>query len=241
MINIEHHENFKKLLNSSKDYETIGLGNPNAKILFVGKEAGIEIEYCDNLQDIFERLKNFHGSTFQWKSNQFDYSNNPKMLKELSDTWQNYQQLFSNIYENEKNSLNATFLKKVFTTEMSNLPSKTTGGAKKNPFFKEELNNRKNSFFNSDFIKAFPVVVLACNDYIKNDEKNREINNIFGVKYSGEFKEYSKGNWFFIHYNDEKTKLVIHTRQLSANVNNDLLSDIGKVIKRHLKKLNLFE
>ena len=237
---MEYKENFIKILNSSKDYETIGLGDPSSKILFVGKEAGIEVNFNDELQDIKKRLIELHGSALQWKSNKFDYSQNPNELKELSDTWQNYQQLYENIYENEKNSRYATFLKRVFTTEMSNLPSKTTNKAKKNPFFNEELIKRKSTFFKSDFIQRFPVVVLACSDYIVNNEKIREIDTIFGVNYSGEFKEYSKGNWFFVHYNEGKTKLVIHTRQLSANVNNDLLTDIGKLIQNHLKELNMY-
>lgn len=237
---MEYNENFIKTLNSLEDYDTIGLGNPNSKILFVGKEAAIDIGNNEALQHIKERLKELHGSALQWKSNNFDYSNNPKDLRELSDTWQNYQQLFLNIYENEKECQHATFLKKVFTTEMSNFPSKTTDKAKKNPFFKEELIKRKSIFFKTDFIQSFPVVVLACSDYIINKEEKREIDNIFGVKYSGEFKVYSKGNWFFIHNNEEETKVVIHTRQLSANVNNDLLAGIGKIIQNHLKKLKIY-
>jgi len=237
---MEYNENFIEMLNSLDDYETIGLGNPNSKILFVGKEAGINIDYNEDLEQVKERLKELDGSALKWKSNEFDYSYNPKELKELSDTWQNYQQLFANIYEEEKKSQYATFLKKVFTTEMSNLPSKTTDKARRNPFFKEELIKRKSIFLKTDFIQSFPVVVLACSDYIVNNDKSREIDNIFGVKYSGDCKEYSKGNSFFIHYNDERTKLVIHTRQLSANVNNDLLLDIGKLIQNHLQDLNMY-
>lgn len=237
---MKYNDNFINALNRTKDYETIGLGNPDSKILFVGKEAGIEIDNDEDLESIKERLKGLHGSAFLWNSNKFDYSHNPTKLKELSDTWQNYQQLFENIYDEEKGSEYASFLKKVFTTEMSNLPSKTTDKARKNPYFKRELMKRKDSFFKTDFIQSFPVVVLACSDYIRNNEKIREIDNIFDVKYSGDFKEYSKGNWFFVHYNDEQTKIVIHTRQLSANVNDDLLKDIGIIIQNHLKKMKMY-
>ncbi len=116
---------------------------------------------------------------------------------------------------------------------MSNIHSKTTREAQRNNDFKMKLQARKDSFFQSDFIQQFPIVVLACSNYIQNHEKNdREIDCIFGVKYSGEFKEYSKGNWFYVHYNSNKTKLVIHTRQLSANVENDLLTGIGNVVRQ---------
>lgn len=187
---MKYNDNFTNALKSARDYETIGLGNPDSKILFVGKEAGIQIDYDEDLQSIKERLKGLHGSAFRWNSNKFDYSHNPVKLKELSDTWQNYQQLFENIYDEEKWSEYASFLRKVFTTEMSNLPTKTTGKAKKNPYFIKELMKRKDSFFKTDFIQSFPVVVLACSDYIVNNDKIREIDNIFEVKYSGDFKEY---------------------------------------------------
>lgn len=237
---MKYNKNFIKVLSETEAYETIGLGNPDSKILFVGKETGTDISENESLQSIKERLKELHGSSFQWISHNFDYSFNPEELRKLSDTWKNYQLLFENISEKEKDSKHATFLKKVFTTEMSTLPSKTTGSAKKNPFFKDELKKRKSTFFKSDFIQSFPVVVLACSDYITNNDDIREIDNIFGVKFSGEFKEYSKGNWFFTHYDANKKKLVIHTRQLSANVNNDLLSDMGQIIRNHLKRINLF-
>lgn len=236
---VNYNEKFKCLLNKIDDYVYVGLGNPNSNILFVGKEAAIDVEINEDFQNVTDKLKNLHGSKFIWKSNQFDYSHNPTELKHLSDTWKNYQQLYNSIFDKKQQNTFATFLKEVFTTEMSNLPAKTTDKAKKNPFFKSELQKRKENFFKSDFIRTFPVVVLACSDYIENNDKKREIDEIFEVEFKGEFKEYSKGNWFFIHYNTDETKIVIHTRQLSSNVNNELLTDIGTKIREHLIKLNL--
>ncbi|MBV7282869.1 hypothetical protein, partial [Corynebacterium sp. TAE3-ERU30] len=73
-------------------------------------------------------------------------------------------------------------------------------------------------------------------DYIKNNDKVREIDDVFGVKFYKE-KIYTEKNKFFLHYNDDKTKLVIHTRQLSSNVKNDLLEDMAKIIIQHLMSL----
>ncbi len=132
---------------------------------------------------------------------------------------------------------------------MSDNPAKRNGEAKKNANFKLDLQNRKDTFFNEDFIQDFKVVVLACSGYIVNNEKNWEINNLFKVEYPGDdfeyiegfkaSKIYSRGNWYFLHLNKEKTKLVIHTRQLSSNVNDDLLRDMGKIIREHLIKNSL--
>ena len=109
---------------------------------------------------------------------------------------------------------------------------------------KSGLNERKEMFKNSDFIQNFPVIVLACSDYIRNDNENREIDNVFEVTFDNhELTKYSfsKGNWFFTHHNKDKSKLVIHTRQLSSDVNNNMLKEMGEIIKQHLEKLNLFE
>lgn len=236
----KYNKKFNQLLDNIEDHEYVGLGNPNSNILFVGKEAAIDLEINDDFQNIKEKLKTLHGSKIKWKSNNFDYSHNPAELKTLSDTWKNYQELYNNIFIEKKHNTSATFLKEVFTTEMSNLPAKTTGKAKKNQFFKSELQQRKENFFTADFIQSFPIIVLSCSNYIINKDKNREIDNLFKVQFNGEFKKYSRGNWFYNHYNSDKTKMVIHTRQLSSNVNNELIFDIGSKIREHLIKLNLY-
>ena len=127
------------------------------------------------------------------------------------------------------------FLEKAFTTEINDAPEKNTATADKS-----SLNKRKRLFEKTDFIQEFPVVVLACSNYIKNNNEIREIDEIFKVTYCDK-KVYSSTNWFFTHYNADKTKLVIHTRQLSANVRTDLINDMGEIIKQHLKKLKLIE
>ena len=60
-----------------------------------------------------------------------------------------------------------------------------------------------------------------------NGDKNRDK---IGTKF------YSAGNWYFLHYNKDETKLVIHTRPLSANVNNELLKDLAEIIRKHLNE-----
>lgn len=123
---------------------------------------------------------------------------------------------------------------KINTSEINDSPSKTTSKADKT-----NISSRKEILKTSEFIQNFPVIILACSNYIKNDENNREINKIFEVEYVNDgigTKFYSAGNWYFLHYNKDKTKLVIHTRQLSSNVNNELLKDLAKIIRKHLNQ-----
>lgn len=224
-------ENFKKLVEENSDETYIGRGNPNSKILFVGKEYS-----KPNEKGEFD--------TKYWKEkiskNESVCLTHKKGVGE-GHTWNKYQNLHDYIFEKTKTDM-FDFEQLIFTTEMSEIPQKNTRNAIKNIEFLPRLLKRKQRFFKSNFIQDFPVIVLACSDYIQNNDKIREIDEIFGVQYKEEYEKkiYTKSNWFYSHYNEEKTKLVIHTRQLSTNVMSDLLEEMGKVIRNHLISLNLY-
>lgn len=99
---------------------------------------------------------------------------------------------------------------------MNTAPAKNTKDANK-----EGILSRKQLFKKSDYFQSFPIVILACSNYIKGNE----IEDIFKVKFD---KQIGCGKQlFWTHSSFEKTKLVIHTRQLSTNVSNDLLIGIS--------------
>ena len=99
--------------------------------------------------------------------------------------------------------------------------------------------------------------MLACGGYVKNQGEGdeRQIDITFGVEYDGDEigryskenrKEYSTGNWFYTHHNKVDTKyfkagekLVIHTRQLSGAINEELFEDMAVIIREHLQTLGL--
>jgi len=230
----------------------IGFGNPNAKILIVGKEVsnsddkeGIDF-YRKNAEIWKSNIENNikQNDVTGWYNPLFAYKELTKKGK-ISDTWRNYQKLYDIIFELKDNSNKETiinFQKDFFLTEMSEMPAKTTKTAQEKIEFKEKLKKRKAECFNKNaFIQNFPVVVLACSNYIWNKENDWQINDIFGVTYS-ENKKYPKGfyessskNRFWIHYSENGKKLVIHTRQLSNYVRNDMLIEMGNLINHHLK------
>ncbi|WP_303012538.1 hypothetical protein [uncultured Bacteroides sp.] len=81
------------------------------------------------------------------------------------------------------------------------------------------------------------MIVLAHSNYIQNNDNIREIDDIFGVTYDGDDVGkfwFNKGNWFYTHHDISGSKFVIHTRQLSANVRNELLEEMTRIIKKHL-------
>ncbi len=139
----------KKIMNYTKEFEEliensiehnqyVGLGNPNAKILFVGKEAGIPIGTTIT-----------HGSANSWKEKNIDYSMSfvppESNVKNHRHTWQKYQKLYNQIIdklqiiESSKKDYKITFVENTFTTELSNLVAPTTNEAKQLDGFKTEL------------------------------------------------------------------------------------------------------
>jgi hypothetical protein len=225
--------NFVKTGIDQKYY--VGVGNPNSNTLLIGKESAIDKDDNEGMK-LYEQNANYwHGLIMQNKSDILEYPvHNEHPLKSSwgKNTWSKYQLLSNHIRKNESKPLYIDFLKHCFTTEMNDAPMKRTGEADKS-----SLKNRKLLFRNSKFIQDFPVVILACSNYIVNNDETREIDDVFGVTYCGDQDGkhyYNKGNWFYLHYSIDKKKLVIHTRQLSADVSNEMLKDMGNVIRKHL-------
>jgi hypothetical protein len=226
----------------------IGTGNPNSKILIIGKEVATDTEDGKNAELEAKNLEDFNNNVNAWKKNvnqnlkQTDIpiwhfenvENNPlyafkgARINKEGHTWRKYQKLNNFIFNKAGNSM-INFQEEFFISEMSALPAKTTGKAQKNPEFKPSLIHRKETFLKSTFIQSFPVVVLACSNYIKGNE----ICEIFQVDFHEEIGE--KTQKFWIHKNKDNSKLVIHTRNLSADVSDLLLSQISEEIKKFLQ------
>lgn len=234
---MEHSKEFADFVTNAVDENCyVGTGNPNAKILFVGKESKIT---ADNL----EGRKIYSRNANDWKlnvdNNTCEYLNYPvpkdhELRKGWGrNTWSKYQKLTDIIFAKETNPFHVDFLENVFTTEMNDSPAEKAALADKS-----SLNKRKELFKNSKFIQQFPVVVLACSDYIKNNNDIREIDDVFKVTVA-DGKKYTPANWYYLHYNEDKTRLVVHTRQLSANVKPELLEDMGRSIREHLLKVGI--
>lgn len=239
-------ENLKKVTTLST---YIGSGNPNSQILIVGKEVATDIEEGIHKELEQINLETFNNNCTSWIQNIKslvmptdipDWSSDSKEnnpihafkgveIKKEGHTWRKYQKLNNFIFEKETQNV-INFQDDFFITEMSILPSKTTAKAQKKADFLEKLSLRKETFFRSEFIQDFSVVILACGNYIIGSE----ICDIFNVHF---VEEKGTGRQkFWIHSNSEKTKLVIHTRQLSADVSDELLRGISNDVKFFLKE-----
>lgn len=253
--------NFEKLVrewtkkypdhNDPKSY--IGVGNPNAKILIVGRECATnetpeqikqrgEISFADswlakieNNQPVEQdQLRFYYPAKEKPEERPGDKS---RYIPLNGHTWVKYQKLYDLIArpgEIRRYRLGSQldFLENVFTTEMNPNRAEQTKGV-----CTCGMQERKDNFFTSDFIQQFPIVILACGyDYIINCDDNREIDMMFGVEYvqlPNDGKNKIDGQNFYAHYNNDKTRprLVINTQQLSGRINNDLFVAIADLCR----------
>lgn len=229
-----------------------GQGNPNADILIIGKEPHGKIcknrqEYLDHLNknyehcrvNVFVRMSCKHLDYYKQKYQ--DYNVARENFRKLT-TWKNYQKLLFEIkgikyHENDNNVVD--FERFAYTTELSSMPRPQADYDAS----KDMINKRLLFFKESKFIQSFPVIILACREYIHNDE-DRQIDNTFGVTFRTERfitptteRITSPTFRFYTHYNEDDSKLVIHTRQLSNFRGNgdQLLKEMATVIRKHLR------
>ena len=215
--------------------EWCGLGNPNSHILIVGKEPYKESLIADPgdirllLQEDYDLCKN----------NIFG-----KGVRKRNPTWNNYQKMIEQVFpQKEFNPTVYGFEEYAFTTELNTMfrpQAELDNETIKN------IDERLRFFKKSEFIKSFPVILLACGNFVTNDEERGFlINKSFGVEYDikpdskgkprGEHKDsYKSGHWFYTHHGDDGKKLVIHTRQLSNLFDYGIIADIAKEIRDHL-------
>lgn len=224
----KYSKEFYELLDLSiTNNEYVGLGNPNAKILIIGKEPGMKLG---------ERIT--HGSAESFKENDYSkrYIPTERKLINLNHTWQKYQKLYDLILDklnisqtnNRKNEI--TFVENVFTTELSNLSAPTTKEAKEIDGFKIKLDKRKKDYFNSQFILNFPIVLIVASDNQYIETYEGEVRELFEVDFIKEIN-CGKSNKIWLHYSkNNKPKMVIHTRQLTNGASNELLIKIADLI-----------
>jgi hypothetical protein len=240
---------FEEFLNECKKNNQIcGAGNPYAQILLVGQEHRAK-ERINSVEAWKEYLRNNY--RYCEKDNPWiitdENSDLWRKYQNSTPTWSCYQRLIEKaLGERKKRVLQGDkdFEFDAFTTELNNeaKPSSRVKGKNEREKLRERIEARLKVFKHSDYIKSFPVIVLACGGYIRNNDKVREIDDTFHVTFSKRY-DYSTGNWFCTHYDDTNPKrLVIHTRQLSNGVSYEMIDKMASVIRDHLdhlKKLGL--
>jgi len=211
----------------------IGFGNPNSTILIIGKEKGFDIESAKennylNSQLFLESIAN----TDDWKkiidnniiSSSHKYNPTSSHFKSAllpytdkkpdgGHTWNKYQKIVDLIDKPKQKSINSFFFK-AFITEVNFRPSKLSKNPKE---FGERLEFLKHPFFQS-----FPIVILACGNYLTD----KQIKDVFDVQF--ESKSNTAKREKLIEYSSQSKKLI-NTRQLSFDVSDEYLKLVAKI------------
>ena len=223
----------------AKQCQYVGQGNPLSDILIIGMEPAIITSSPT------EVIKN------NIKNEQYVISNSVDLEKLVKDkksfkgnhTWKVYQKLINRVFDFSDNKPFIDFEKYAYTTEMNNWVSKSKIiNSKNRKYFNAILLERQELFKNSNFIQDFPVVILACGDYIDNngvDRRERRIDYTFGVEFDSDGEHVilsprGKQYKYWVHHSLDRRRLAIHTRQLSGCIPNSFLDDIADTIKYHL-------
>lgn len=218
----------------------IGTGNPYSKILFVGKEAGID-----------KNEENIPGSVNSWKENAkrlyTRYTPTKKEHRSKAHTWQKYQRVFDYVAKQiglegheKKEEAEITFIEYVFTTELSDLHAPKSSQAKRHPLFKERLAIRKKNFWRSEFIDAFDIIVIFSADKQYLEKRKGEVQELFKAEFKEKLSFGKNANQnLWLHYSkDSRTppRMVIHTRQLVNGCPDELLVKVAGLITEHVRK-----
>lgn len=236
---LQYYREFVETCDTQDQY--VGQGNPTSDILIIGMEPAIlsenpKGEIRANIEWVRECIKTDIQKLYCMNLQRTVFKGN--------HTWKVYQKLIDYIYVGHPTYgpfLN--FGKYAFTTEMNNYVGKRKIINSSNfNKFKSILAERRRLFTESKFIHSFSVILLACSNYIINNDKERQIDNTFKVSYdsSGEYKIVSpKGKVyrFWTHHSDDGKRLLIHTRQLSTDIPTSMIEEIAKIINDHLTKV----
>ncbi|SHH18889.1 hypothetical protein SAMN05444372_1217 [Flavobacterium micromati] len=207
----------------------IGYGNPNSKILILGKEKGFD--KSNLLQLKYESIDNpmqwkyYTDNLFPMNTKKFYENTNyvnvfiPYRGKQKSGhTWTKYSILNKLIFST-KNEEYQDFFKTSFISEINYKPSKLSNI--KN--FKDE---KRIEFLKHSYFKSFKVIILACGDYLNSVK----IQEIFNVKLC---ENKSKSREKLVVYKNNNF-ILINARQLSMDVKNEYLERISEIVKHYM-------
>lgn len=241
---MDYSKEFRDLIACTKDTEDfIGYGNPNAKILIIGKEEGFDIKKEEN-NIIYNQASK--GNWKGWEEVIGNPSITPDSIPVWKDsgkfcplypwkgddlpkgTWTNYQELINRLYREADAGKMTTFHQYAFITEFNDRPSKTS--KRKDSKVQERITHRCENVLNHPFYKSFPIVIAACGHYVRDYNINLE--ELFNQKHI-EFKPVKKSAWLNIHKKDNR--ILIHTRQLSNSFSPELIKCIADYCKPYIE------
>lgn len=235
-----YNKEFHEVLNYCKQENLfLGEGTPNADILIVGKECGLDAVKGKSLKAVKdkgteEQVKEWilNNSQNEIKSNldrlRDDYLNKglPRLKKDIgyNATWSNYHRLVSLIKGVSDDQITKGgrndwgFLDSCFITEVSQLQLPNSNYLKDKT--KSDNIAKRSEMFRKPFFRRFPIVIVAVGPhYISNGKYkyNFDIERDFDVKFINTIhvkpkdsdKNNKKTRWYNVHKSTEGTPRLV--------------------------------
>lgn len=251
---------FKDLINECEDSSTyIGTGNPDAKILIIGKECAIdtninegqiqhEKEIISNLHNwrINEEMNMKQADVEAWSCNPlYPYRGQQLTIRRVrggkvsgkegtSATWYYYQKLINQIVDKVgKENKEINFHEYCFVSELSTICGKYSRNIVKEARAKSV--KERTLLFKKDFFQQFQVAIIAAGHYPRDFDIKLE--EIFGTKLIHQIEKEKLGKyWINVHHGINTTpKLLIHTNQFSM-ISYELVNTIAEICKEFISK-----
>ena len=234
----------------------VGYGNPNGKVLVIGKEAAHipQKETTENLEKKKEEL--FQSNVSQWEhilstnevpnydgerpfshenllyayGNQYNSWDKSKKGG-TSRTYLNYEKLYEQIFLQGEKLEKINFQKEFFITEFSDYPTKESYKNEEIEALRKQSIEERKPLFAMPFFKEFPIVIVAAGNYPSCYHINLE--QTFDVVFQKEIKV--GRDRYFLHFSKDNKRILIHTRQLSNSFSKELIPAITAEAKKFLK------
>ena len=260
-LNYMYTEKFKQVVQYCKENNLfVGYGNPNGKVLVIGKEAahiGKE-ETTENLEKKKEEL--FQSNVSQWEhilstnevpnydgerpishenplyayGNQFNKRDIRKEGKPYnggtSSTYLNYEKLYEQLFLQGEKLKKINFQKEFFITEFSDYPTKESYKNEDIEALRKQSIEERKPLFALPFFKEFPIVIVAAGDYPYL--YHIDLEKTFDVIFKKEIKV--GRDRYFLHFSKDNKRILIHTRQLSNSFSGELIVAIANEAKKFL-------
>ena len=262
-LNYMYTEKFKQVVQYCKENNLfVGYGNPNGKVLVIGKEAAhvAKEDLADHLEKKKEEL--LQSNVAQWEhilstgevpnydgerpisnenplyayGNQYNKRDNLNNKKGnpynggTSDTYTKYEKLYEQLFLQGEKLKKINFQKEFFITELSDYPTKESYNDKEIEALRQQSIEERKPLFALPFFKDFPIVIVAAGDYPSRYQIDLE--QTFDVVYKGEIEV--RKDRYFLHFSKDNKRILIHTRQLSNSVSDELIVAIANQAKKFL-------
>lgn len=208
----------------------IGQGNPNAKILIIGREHGFNSIEQRNLEieknhEQWIRIVSGDESTELGYSPRHCYAQREQKFRiapttgGTSATWYVYQKMINSIIPHPMPLNKLDFFEYSFITEFSAVNRGNNSDNNEVDILATATSiAERTPLLSSAFYRTFPIVILSCGDYF--DQYKINIERMFDVKWEGQTREVllrnGKKAWLNMHYSNDRRRIVIHTWQASA-------------------------